>query len=71
MRNFHALLRQIKINHNINILNGSWISDKPSCVPQAKESPVFYPKVLVSWDQRRELGQSVWSENQLEVPRPD
>lgn len=46
----------------LNILNGSWISHKPSYVLQAKESPLFCPTDLVSWDQRRDLGQDVWSE---------
>lgn len=55
-------LDKLKVITTLNILNGSWISDEPPCAPQAKESLVFCPKVLVSWDQRRELDQTVWSE---------
>lgn len=67
MRNFYVLLRQIKNNK---------IKEKPTMylkmalgsqtslpvLPQAKESQVLCPRVLVSWDLGRELGQDVWSE---------
>lgn len=47
--------------HNI-FKNGSGISNKPSGAPQPTESQVLHPRVLVPWDQRRERGQGVWSE---------
>lgn len=47
--------------HNI-FKNGSRISNKPSGAPQPTESQVLHPRVLVLWDQRRERGQGVWSE---------